>query len=227
MTGQMHITAISDIHGKLPNKKEYKGGDLLLIPGDICPAHNHNPEYQLNWINSVFIPYLESLKKKYTNIVFIAGNHDWVFEKYDKQAIFPNGLPKGIHYLQDNEKIIDSIRIYGTPATTIFYDWAFNFTDDRLDIIYNNIPEGIDILLCHGPAYGYGDCVLQYNSSEKVGSKMLLKHIFRTKPKLFCHGHIHSGDHNIQYIGNNTKSINASYLDENYQIAYKITNLVI
>jgi Icc-related predicted phosphoesterase len=50
------------------------------------------------------------------------------------------------------------------------------------------IPEGIDVLLVHGPPHGYGDTVVR---GERVGCEELTRAIDKKKPKVVCFGHIH------------------------------------
>jgi predicted phosphodiesterase len=68
----MKITLISDTH----NKHKYitddlPGGDLLIHAGDISSmGYEHEIREFCKWYNGL---------DKYTNKVFIAGNHDWGF----------------------------------------------------------------------------------------------------------------------------------------------------
>ena len=70
----MRITLISDTH----NKQRYitedlLGGDLLLHGGDISSmGYKHEIQEFCKWFNSL---------DNYDNKIFIAGNHDWGFQK--------------------------------------------------------------------------------------------------------------------------------------------------
>jgi Icc-related predicted phosphoesterase len=82
---------------------------------------------------------------------------------------------------------------------------------------WNNIPEDTDILITHGPAFGYCDKVIgQY---DNLGCELLTKRIKTIKPKIHVCGHIHSG-RNIVF-DDGTLYINASVLDEQYQYTQK------
>jgi metallophosphoesterase superfamily enzyme len=57
----------------------------LLIAGDICPVTNHDPEFQARWLRWEFREWLESVPARQK--VFIAGNHDLVFEQIQKEPV--------------------------------------------------------------------------------------------------------------------------------------------
>ena len=231
MSKEVKIAATSDLHGELNFKVPVV--DILTISGDICPVKgSHNPIAQMHWLNEYFLPWCDNLVKSNNvkHVVFIAGNHDFVFKKVVKhqpESIFNFILPANVYYLCDSGVMLEGIKIYGTPWTPTFGNWAYMHGEQILDGIFDKIPNGLDILLTHGPAHGYNDTILQYasRSAEHLGSTMLAKHIARALPKwVFC-GHIHSGNHNVEKMPislmDNVKLVNVSLLDEDYNIAYK------
>ena len=231
------IVSISDNHGLLDFK--LPSGFILTISGDITPTNINHVVGQEFWIQNHFHPWCEKLIKDgiFEHIVYIAGNHDRYFSKLmkdNKTDEFRKTLPKNVHYLLNNMVEIDGIKIYGTPFTPTFGSWYFMHSEDILDNIFAKIPEGLDILLSHGPAYGWNDKIEQYpercwEDDKHIGSKSLRKHILRAKPKMVCTGHIHSASHNINtlpIVNENLerveiKTVNVSLLDEDYLIAYK------
>jgi len=95
-------------------------------------------------------------------------------------------------YLQDQELNVLGFRIYGSPWQPEFYSWAFNLNrGDEIRAKWKAIPEGIDILITHGPPLGHGDeCVI----GDRAGCYDLLQEIeMRIKPKVHVFGHIHEG----------------------------------
>ena len=83
--------------------------------------------------------------------------------------------------------------------------------------IWSQVPEDTDVLVVHGPAYGYGDVVeasLSGRVQGHLGSSTLLYRVEEVKPKLMISGHIHSG----QKVSSNgeTLFINASICTEDY-----------
>ena len=65
----------SDPHGNLPVINEEF--DLMLIGGDICPAHDHYNYYQRMWLATDFVNWVNNLpfKDKASKVVFIGGHH--------------------------------------------------------------------------------------------------------------------------------------------------------
>jgi len=210
----MKLCCISDIHGKLNFK--VPEADLLLIAGDLCPAY-HNAgmsiKRQVDWLDSHFRYWL--LEQPITECVACAGNHDWIWEKY------PHKVPQlntNFHYLEDREIEILGLKIYGTPVQPPFYNWAFNRSKGAIQKYWDNIPEGLDILLLHSPPYGIMDKTSSINyGSENIGSKSLKKRIDEVKPKIVVFGHNHNEHGKIEQDG--IIYINASLLDERYNMS--------
>ena len=236
---EIKIVATSDIHGELDFK--IPSGDILTISGDICPVRgSHSPTTQMYWLKNHFLPWTDLLIKNdvVKHIVFIAGNHDFVFKRVTTTTSgdFHMDLPEHVHFLNDSGIELEGVKIYGTPWTPTFGNWAYMTCEEALDNIYSKIPEGLDILLSHGPAYGWNDMIEQYpercwEDDKHIGSKSLRKHIMRAKPLwTFC-GHIHSGSHNVRNIKEFKEDltydydhafnvVNVSLLDEDYVKAY-------
>lgn len=205
----IRIVVISDTHNRTPKIPD---GDLLLHAGDLTMGGNFLEIAKVGlWI--------QSLPHKYKFV--IAGNHDWLFEKDNSLARYALGVNPGAEnspvYLQDSMGLIDLwpgktekdqqdgrlIEIWGSPWTPRFFDWAFNL--DRGLLIaqkWAKIPEGIDILMTHGPPYGILDSVKNYDlqkagvlpkgqDPERAGCRDLLERVKILKPKLHVFGHIH------------------------------------
>lgn len=204
------IIAISDLHGTLP---DIDPCDILIIAGDVCPTSNHTVSFQNLWLHTKFAPWLKSLPAK--RIVGIAGNHDWVFEKRPEAVM---DLPWT--YLIDNYCTIDGLRIFGTPWSNRFFDWAFNLDPPELDKVFAAIDRA-DIIVSHGPPYGYGDQAPrdEYPFYEKTGSIGFLAAIERLKPRLCIYGHIHEGRGQWKY--GETILANATIKDDKYRHVYE------
>jgi Icc-related predicted phosphoesterase len=213
----MKITFISDTHNKHKQiTEDLPGGDLLIHAGDISSmGKKHEIQQFCKWFDSL---------TNYTAVVFIAGNHDFGFEKRPEETMEIVNSYKWITYLQDNHLSFGPdmktlIKIYGSPWQPEFHNWAFNLPKNgwELEQKWNDIPDDTDILITHGPAFGYCDKVIgQY---ENLGCQLLTNRIKTIKPKIHVCGHIHSG-RNIVF-DDGTLYINASVLDEQYQYTQK------
>lgn len=215
----MKIIAISDLHGLLPKIDEKC--DVLCICGDIIPLEIQTDIYKSkNWLKTDFIAWCNSIACKH--ILLIAGNHDLIFEQTLHHEIMDIFLGTKIHYLENDEVEIDGKRFYGTPYCHIFENWAFMREDVHLKMIYDLIPENLDVLLIHDAPYGTSDICLQEtdgNDKEHLGCIPLRDAILEKKPKIVLHGHLHSTNHNVELM-ENTKVYNVSILNESYNLEY-------
>jgi len=196
----MKIIAISDTHG-LHKSLTIPDGDILIHAGDLC---NHGTLEEVIDFND----FLGTLPHPHK--IVIAGNHDFCFEKDRKacEEILTNCI-----YLEDQEVTIDGIRFYGSPWQPWFYDWAFNLErGSEIRAKWDLIPDGIDVLITHGPPYGIGDLTFR---KDHAGCQDLLEVVERIKPGLHIFGHIHEG-YRITSNGKTT-FINASSCDHLYQ----------
>ncbi len=155
-------------------------------------------------------------KQPFKHKIFIAGNHDFFFEK-ENQTTIEALIPEGVTYLNDSECIIDNIKIWGSPVTPWFYNWAFNRKRGApIKKHWSKIPTDTQILLTHGPAFGMLDSAVD---DKHAGCIDLLKTIQTIKPKVHVCGHIHEGWGKCERDG--TKYINASVLNEAYELVNK------
>jgi hypothetical protein len=212
------ITFISDTHTKHNQiTADLPGGDILIHAGDFMNA-GYNPDEATG-----FFKWFDEINN-YDTKIFIAGNHDrWMENEPEKVKGLLTGY-KTIDYLED-EELVDygdgpngdlggNIRMYGSPWQPEFYNWAFNLPrhGKELKSKWDAIPNNTDILITHGPPYGYldipgGQCV-------RVGCEILRERVDEFKPKINVFGHIH-GSHGYHFNGH-THFINASVLNEQY-----------
>ena len=192
----MVIDCISDLHNRLP---DLQGGDLLLCGGDLT-FYGSQEELTLvmEWFNQ------QSLQ--YADVVFIAGNHDIGLKKNPNPYL--ELLASNVHYLQDEEKVIQGLKIYGSPYSRTMGAWVFSETETDLGPIFAQIPEGLDILITHSPAHGVLD---RFRGAHHVGSKALRERMDRMEqlPRLHLVGHIHEG-YGVHEGDRGLKSVNAA-----------------
>ncbi len=202
----MQFAVISDTHGQHKALKLPKA-DVIIHAGDISGrGHAYEVIDFLNWF--------KNLDYKYK--IFIAGNHDFYFEKETEETI-KKIIPENIIYLNDSGVTIEGIKIWGSPVSPWFFDWAFNRQRGKeIRQYWDLIPADTDILITHGPAYNILD---RCASGEKVGCEDLLAKIEELKPKFHLCGHIHEAYGSFD--NGATRFINASVLDEHYLLKNK------
>lgn len=230
----------SDLHGNLPVITEEF--DLLLLCGDVVPAHDHYYSFQKEWVENEFVEWINGLpfKNVWSKVVMTPGNHDMVFERWDENTYSHiNGLTNGrLIILRNKEYIFDylnvdgikkQLKIFGTPYCQIFGNWAFMRTNGTLKKKFDEIPYNIDVLISHSSPdiEEYGCIHYQPNKIYKnAGCPILANAIKEKKPKyVFC-GHIHSGNHELQVI-DGTAIANVSCVDESYKFRDNMLKLYI
>lgn len=85
--------------------------------------------------------------------------------------------------------------VYGSPWQPEFCDWAFNLDrGEPCAAKWAAIPDNLDILITHGPPYGYGDKT--FPSGMRAGCQDLLKRIKESEgpPRVHIFGHIHEDE---------------------------------
>lgn len=195
----MKVVCIADTH--LRHDFDIPDGDLLIHAGDLSMVGEEKEVKEAN----------EFLGKcRHNHKVLIAGNHDFLFEWNSNKA---RALITNAIYLQDNEIEIEGLRIWGSPWSPWFNDWAFNLRNEvTTRKVWGLIPEGIDILVTHGPPFGHGDLTFR---GLMVGCDVLLENIQKKKPRFHIFGHIHEG-YGIFQEGE-TVCINASVVNGRYE----------
>jgi len=201
------IVCLSDTHNA-NSQIDVPGGDILIHSGD---ATITGTVEEIKLFNNWF----SSLPHKYK--IFVAGNHDWLFEKNNELARIL--LRSNIIYLQDSSIEIDGLMIYGSPWQPRFFDWAFNLMrGGEIAEKWKLIPNDIDILITHGPPNGILDAVPRSWGIDYTGCEELRKRVEEIawfgKLKLHVFGHIHCGYGTAEEFGG--KFVNASNCDEAY-----------
>lgn len=195
----MKIVATSDLHGYLPEIPEC---DILLLAGDLLYY-----EHQEHFVRTRFVPWLRKVPAK--NIVGIWGNHDtWGLDYPDVVDLMP--------VLTDRMIEVEGLRIYGVPWTRLWGSTkAFMLETPELDEKFNAVPD-CDIIISHGPPFGYGDYT---RNLERVGSDAFVKCLDRVRPRLAVFGHIH--DHPGYWERNDTRLANVTHVDSELRPSYQ------
>ncbi len=194
----MRLVLISDTHNQHP-RLVLPPGDLLVHAGDFT-MRGTEPEV------TAFGSWLEA--QPFEHKIVVAGNHDFLFERDPLRARAL--LPPDAHYLLDSEVTLGGLRFWGAPWQPWFMDWAFNLKrGPELAAKWALIPEGVDVLITHGPPQGTAD---RTTSGEDVGCADLARAMARVKPRLSVFGHIHEG------YGVYGDLVNAATCDRRYRL---------
>lgn len=202
----MRLVLLSDTHNRLSDVK-VPDGDVLIHAGD--STMGGTPREII-----VFSQALHALPHK--TKICIAGNHDWGFER---DTMLARGwLGSDIIYLNHEVYQLGPYKVFGSPWTPWFNDWAFNgprvSSGGALFMRHKwaQIPDDTNILITHGPPYGVLDLV-QY-PEQHVGDQELAARLpFLTDLRLHVCGHIHEG----YGISEDGITVNASIMDDGYR----------
>lgn len=196
----LRVVCISDTHMQC-RRVEIPPGDVLIHAGDLTGSGTlEELASEAAWLRTM----------PHAHKVIIAGNHDFCFERRGESA---QALCDGLIYLEDAEVTVAGLRIYGSPWQPRFFDWAFNLDrGEPLRRAWSMIPEGLDVLVTHGPPRSFGD---RTAAGAAVGCDDLLDATRRTAPTYHIFGHIHEG-YGVHREGSTTY-VNASTVDLGYR----------
>jgi len=204
----MRVVMLSDTHRQHEEVKVPEG-DMLIFAGDG------------DWRTSAsFYPFLDWFEKQpHEYKIMISGNHDFLLQDCGKEKYYDymeDIYSRDICYLEDSGVEIGGFKIWGSPITPTFFNWAYmRGRGDKITETWDKIPNDVDILITHGPPmYTLDNC-----RGDAVGCYDLAKAIDRVNPKLHVFGHIHSQSGVVEKGG--TIFVNASIVNEHYQVEYK------
>ena len=179
-------------------------GDVLLHAGDLSYKGRREEVVDfLEWFS----------RQPFAHKIFIAGNHDFFFEK-NAAADIEALIPAGVTYLNDSGTSINGLQVWGSPVTPFYFNWAFNRTrGEAIRKHWDLIPPDTGLLLTHGPVFGFLDLV---SNEQHVGCQDLLRKVLTLQPRAHVCGHIHESYGHIKRAG--VAFINASVVNERYEL---------
>lgn len=206
------VVCLSDTHG-FHDSLAVPEGDVLIHAGDLS-MKGREAEVQ------AFAAWFGALPHPHK--IVIAGNHDWLFARAPARG---RELLRDVTYLCDEGAQVAGLHVWGSPWQPWFYDWAFNLPRGQaLRDKWDLIPHDTDVLVTHGPPFGYLDGAARPASGwsdehgvavEHMGCEELRVALDRVRPRLHVFGHIHEGYGQAQ-LGD-TILVNASNCDEDYR----------
>lgn len=193
----IRVVCISDTHDSQNKLPPFPDGDILIHAGDLTlyPGSVATADAALAWIST----------QKHPHKIVVGGNHDMILTDVEQRtkllAKYPN-----ITFLQDEVTTINvrgqNLKVYGTAFTSRNGSPAFTYpriswadAAEGEKRVWGNIPEDVDLLVTHSPAAAHRDTV----DNAPQGCPALLRVLWRVRPVLHVHGHIHTG-HGIEYL---------------------------
>jgi predicted phosphohydrolase len=174
----MRLVAVADTHTFERDLGPIPDGDVFVHAGDLCRGGRLDElRVVADWIRAL----------PHAHKIVVAGNHDWCFVR--EPGPVREILGPAITYLQDSGAALGGVRFWGSPWQPAYNAWAFNLPrGPALAAKWALIPDGIDVLITHGPPQGIGDqsCV-----PGRRGCADLLAAVRRVRPILHLFGHIH------------------------------------
>lgn len=173
----MRIVAVADTH-LYHRGLVVPDGDVFVHAGDLLRRGTMDElEVAAAWI----------ARQPHPTKIVIAGNHDWAFAREGDAA--REMLGDGVIYLEDSGATVKGLSVWGSPWQPEFFGWAFNKPrGPELAAIWEKIPEGLDLLITHGPPFGIGDRVSREN---RQGCEDLRDRVAVVRPRVHLFGHIH------------------------------------
>eukprot|EP00746_Dinoflagellata_sp_MGD_P139599 gnl/MRDRNA2_/MRDRNA2_73044_c0_seq2.p1 gnl/MRDRNA2_/MRDRNA2_73044_c0~~gnl/MRDRNA2_/MRDRNA2_73044_c0_seq2.p1 ORF type:complete len:359 (+),score=41.10 gnl/MRDRNA2_/MRDRNA2_73044_c0_seq2:100-1176(+) len=196
-----------------PLPKPLPPADIFVLTGDFT---NHGNDDEIE----SFCKWLQQIADRYHHMLVIPGNHDWwktillvkrgklsaqdvVSPGWYRRKMQSFGLPANCRVLDHEEVNIDGLRIWGSP----WCPWHAGGSPDSVGKRFapaeqhiaeaackghrfDEIPNGIDVLLTHGPARMVMDCT-GHPGGCWGSSKALAQAIYRAQPRAHLFGHLH------------------------------------
>nr|WP_231615619.1 metallophosphoesterase [Novipirellula artificiosorum] len=96
--------------------------------------------------------------------VFVPGNHSTAVE----QGLIRAEEYPGVRFLVHESMQWNGLKLFGSPYTPRFHDWAYMKKRGQLDLAWQSVPDDVDILITHGPPKGVLDITHDIESKELV-----------------------------------------------------------
>ena len=144
-----------------------EGIDMILAAGDLKAA---------------YLEFLVTMTNK--PLIYVPGNHDGLYLK---------APPEGCDCADGALLTVKGLRILGLGGSGWYSGGPYQYTEREMEKRIRKLRRairkagGVDILLTHAPARGYGDD----DSPAHRGFEAFLPLIDELRPRYFVHGHVH------------------------------------
>ena len=208
----MKLVILSDNHAEY--NFDVPDGDILIHAGDFSFTGSFTEICD-------FIELMNKQPHKYK--LWIPGNHEIGLQNHSHTIEVIDKETEAL-CIHNKEHEIDGIKFFGSAFTPEVRNWAFMYNKEQAKKYWENAPDEVDVLITHGPPYGYLD---MSDEGENLGCKSLLKYIEKIQPKVHAWGHIHEAYGTWFVAWENTKKtthmFNASVVNRKYYMSNKST----
>ena len=142
--------------------------DLILSCGDLKPQ---------------YLSFLVTMG--HAPVLYVHGNHD---------TIYATKPPEGCDCIEDKVVTFKGLRIMGLGGSILYSGGEHQFSERQMRRRIRKLrfrlwrTKGVDIVLTHSPARGYGDA----EDYAHRGFQCFVDLLDRYHPKYFIHGHVHA-----------------------------------
>lgn len=158
------IACISDVHNQWHNIKVPEC-DILISAGDYSNRGEHHSVFGFHsWLS----------KQPAKHKISVQGNHEVYVENNYEAA--KELVPSDVHFIEHGTLNIEGIKFYCSAATPKFCNWAYMMSEDEIEQNWAKIPDDTEVLVTHGPAFGFLDQINPLKSPP-LGCKRLRKRI--------------------------------------------------
>ena len=143
------------------------GIDLILSCGDL---------------KSNYLSFLVTMGR--ARLLYVHGNHDQTYDRHP---------PEGCDCIEDKLVTVGGLRILGLGGSPLYSGGPHQYTERQMAWRIRRLrfqlwrAKGVDIVVTHSPAKGYGDG----EDYAHRGFECLLPLLDKYQPKYLVHGHVH------------------------------------
>jgi len=135
------IYSISDLHLEFEDRglellEKCPEADILVLPGDVGNATTCLKDIK---------NFLIAAKEKYSDVIFVAGNHEFYGSNYDRIKVIDNlrkiSEETKTHFLHRESKIVQNIEFIGTTLWSLIDKIAYSSMNDSRQGVFRSQTE--------------------------------------------------------------------------------------
>ena len=133
-------------------------------------------------LSSKYLSFLVTMGR--APLLYVHGNHDKTYDQHP---------PEGCDCIEDKLVVVKGLRILGLGGSPLYSGGPHQYTERQMRRRIQRLrfklwrAGGVDIVVTHAPAQGYGDA----EDYAHRGFECLLPLLDKYKPRYLIHGHVH------------------------------------